>query len=440
MPTERFKNPPTPTLGLRMQNRVYWPQQSNPIIVFMISAPPRESTSDASINLDQQATRDQTLAGKRPLMLVAGGTGGHMFPAIAVAEQAHKDNIPVVLVTDARGARFIQKEHDLFCEPLIVLPETWSHPWFVWKILRRIKPYGILGMGGRITVWPLILGRLLGAHTAIHQSDLVLGSANKLLSHLVHQCFCAAPLAHNSGFQAVGTPVRQAFYILEPQSTGSSAPQTMSVPTNSLPTSHAVPPPNDAYASRLWDHYHMSPVLQILVLGGSQGAAFWSHMLPQALGMLSADEQKRLVIRHQVRPEDQEATTLAYQHIHAKVTCQPFFPNMAQELINSHVVLTRAGAGTLAELSAVGRPGFFVPYPYAQGHQKYNAEFATQHQAGWMELQHNISPLVIADFLHFCLSNPDKLVYTSKNMKNLLPDNASYTLAHFVQPQSFVGP
>lgn len=357
----------------------------------------------------------------RGLVVVAGGSGGHVFPAMAVAEQAADEGWRVRWITDERARKYGNGYEYLFDE-IVCLPEaSWwrsSGPvrqgYRVMQAMRAHDVRAVVGFGGQMTVWPMVWARMMGLQTVIHQSDVVVGQANRLLRWIVHQCYSAVGIPKQPVFKAIGTPVRQAFFTaVQEEDRQRQLKQSLH---------DAVADPALA-ASR-----STLSVLKVLVLGGSQGARVWASLVPQALALLPYDQQKRWHVVHQVRPEDYDGAVQAYAHLASKVTLAPFFPDMPVQMVQADVVITRAGAGTLAELVAVGKPAFLVPYPYAKGHQQHNADLVAAHKAGWVVRENALSVSVLAKFLEFCIANTDELIYAGNNMRAIFPVNAAQTL------------
>lgn len=326
----------------------------------------------------------------RPMVLVAGGSGGHIFPAIALAEYAQRQKYPLILITDVRGARFIEGDRHFFSHVEIIEDFQVSRIFSLGSHLRtRYKqwnPRTILGFGGKMTILPLLVGKMMGKRCGIHQSDAIMGKANKRLSPLMDGIFVGHPLqtyGKNCGkkkkWHSIGTPVRRSFY-------GIPSPLEIAKPLN------------------------------ILILGGSQGAKIWSHLLPTALSQLSPEEQRAINIRHQCPLQDVAELTAAYKKLSLfSFQVSPFFYDMPAVLTWCHVVFSRGGASTLAELGAARRKAFLVPYPHAaQNHQQANAKAHIQEQGGWMADESNLTPKELTSVIQGWLDKPDQLLYGEK--------------------------
>ena len=355
-------------------------------------------------------------------MLVAGGTGGHIFPAIAVAETCCANNEEVVLLTDRRGQRFVKTS--IFSK-IIVIPflkiflffEN-RQSFFLFRMIHlsilpfasllailRIRPKVIWGFGGKLSLFPLIWAKILGIPCGIHQSDRILGRTNRFLSKIVDY----VALSYEKTYKVpanikpiiTGTPVRDAFKKIPPL------------------------------------YIKENKNLHICILGGSQGANIWGNIVPQAISLLLPHEQKRLYIVHQCPQDQQSLVSSFYKKTHANFVLKSFITDMVEVLYNTHLVLSRAGASTLAELMTTGRPAFLVPYPFAMDeHQWWNAQWVVQNGAGWMCREEDLNLSKLAKFLQDVLHNPEKLMKVGKFMKALGANDASYAIYEIMQKTS----
>lgn len=339
---------------------------------------------------------------KQPLVLIAGGSGGHMFPAVAVAQQAQDDAQPCVLLTDQRGLRFLSpQDRDLFFSIVVFPPLKVSNaPSFLFKALahlRRLKPSVALGFGGKMSFIPLLVARLLHIRCGLHQSDTILGQANRWMLRWMHASFSAhdhRPYATH----VIGTPVRKVYGTIRPLEANT-----------------------------------MGEKLHLLVLGGSQGAQFWSKLLPETFGLLPESVQKKIHVTHQCRAEEVDALKEKYAALGlAGSDIFSFCFAVHEKIDRAHIVFSRAGASTLAELMVAGRGALLVPYPYAKNnHQKHNADFIVKGEGGWSYDQEALSPQVLAEFLVARLHNHEELLYAGKKMKEMSSPNAANVLYKF---------
>jgi UDP-N-acetylglucosamine--N-acetylmuramyl-(pentapeptide) pyrophosphoryl-undecaprenol N-acetylglucosamine transferase len=294
-----------------------------------------------------------------PLLLIAaGGTGGHMFPAQALAEAMLRAGWRVRLSTDARGARYTggfphsteitQVSSATFARggilaKAMVAPRIGLGVLASARQMRRDRPDVVIGFGGYPSIPALGAAVLLGLPRMIHEQNGVLGRVNKLFSTRVSQVACGVwptDLPEGANGIHVGNPVRAA--ILE----RAGAPYIV---------------PGD---------YPMS----VLVMGGSQGARILSDVVPDALAALPQTIRTHLNVSHQARAEDGDRVTARYAEAGINADVQPFFQDVPRRMSEAQLVISRAGASSIADLTVIGRPSILIPYAAAAGdHQTANA-------------------------------------------------------------------
>ena len=289
------------------------------------------------------------------ILLAAGGTGGHLFPAEALAHELKAAGWSVHLVTDSRAERFAGTFPS---EAIHVVPSATigsKNPIKVvgslltlWKGLRaarrlmaKLRPAVVVGFGGYPTVPPLLAATGMGIPTLIHEQNAVMGRANKALAGRV-KAIAGGFLPETSGLYAAktvttGNPVRPAVLAAAEK----------------------------PYAPSVGD----AP-FHLVVFGGSQGAQFFSKSVPQAISRLTDAQRARLRITQQARPEDRDGVTAIYVKLGVPAEVSPFFTDMAERIAEAHLVICRSGASTVSEISVIGRPSVLVPYPYALDHDQ----------------------------------------------------------------------
>jgi UDP-N-acetylglucosamine--N-acetylmuramyl-(pentapeptide) pyrophosphoryl-undecaprenol N-acetylglucosamine transferase len=284
------------------------------------------------------------------ILLAAGGTGGHLFPAEALGVELIRRGMRVRLATDARALRY----SGLFSHDMIdVVPSETvrgrsplslartgamlaAGTGIALNLMRRLKPKAVVGFGGYPTLPPLLAARLFGIATVIHDSNAVLGRANRFLSGRVSAIATSLPgvLDQDPALAAktttTGTPMRPAILA-------------------AAEVKFISPDP----AGRL----------RLLVVGGSQGARVMSDIVPGAIERLEPALWSRLKLVQQVREEDMARVRAVYDRLKIDAELAPFFSDLPARLAASHLVISRSGAGTVAELGAVGRPSILVPLP-----------------------------------------------------------------------------
>ncbi|MBT4889608.1 MAG: undecaprenyldiphospho-muramoylpentapeptide beta-N-acetylglucosaminyltransferase [Rhodospirillales bacterium] len=308
---------------------------------------------------------------KKLIVLAAGGTAGHVFPAQALATQLKLRGWQVAFITDDRGAA-IHGVEDL--ETFIVRAggvagksifgrirsfiELGIGVLQARSILKRLEPDIVMGFGGYASVPTMLAARWLKCTTAIHEQNAILGRANRLLA---------------SGVSQIATSYNESKFIpLEAQS---------KVVVTGMPVREEVLGCNEVpYLS-----VEVDAPLSLIIVGGSLGARVLSEVVPVAIGMLSADIRSRLKIVQQCRSEDIEQVRDAYKSMGLEAELDTFIRGVPQRISQSHLLIARAGSSTVAECMAVGRPAILVPYPHAvDDHQSANAHAVASAGAGWI--------------------------------------------------------
>jgi UDP-N-acetylglucosamine--N-acetylmuramyl-(pentapeptide) pyrophosphoryl-undecaprenol N-acetylglucosamine transferase len=284
------------------------------------------------------------------ILLAAGGTGGHLFPAEALGVELIKRGLRVRLATDARALRY----SGLFSKDMIdVVPSETVRgrsplslaraglmlgygTVVALNLIRRLKPAAVVGFGGYPTLPPLMAARLLGVPGIIHDANAVLGRANRFLSRHVSAIATSLPgvLDRDPALAGktvtVGTPMRPA--ILAAAAMNYVPPET-------------------------------TGPFRLLVVGGSQGARVMSDIVPGAIERVEPALWRRLILTQQVREEDMARVRAVYDRLKINAELAPFFADLPARLASNHLIVSRSGAGTVAELAAIGRPSILVPLP-----------------------------------------------------------------------------
>ncbi len=331
------------------------------------------------------------------IALAAGGTGGHLFPAQALAEALSARGYEIHLITDERvehygktfpavATHIVPSASLSLSNPMRVPRNAFRLAYGVLKarsVLKSLKPRAVVGFGGYPSLPPLLAARNLGLATIIHEQNAVLGRANKLLAGGVSAIATSFPSvvglkdSNRAKLVFCGNPVRQTVRDVA----GSKFPRL------------------DATSS-----------IQLVIFGGSQGARFFSDVMPAAVKLLPAALRKRLAIVQQCRSEDLERVRASYHGLVERVSLAAFFGNMPHLLAESHLVICRSGASTVAELGVIGRPAILVPLPHAiDNDQQKNAESFAAAGAGFIRPQSDLTPENLAELLDQLLSDPQLL-------------------------------
>ncbi len=353
------------------------------------------------------------------VLLAAGGTGGHVFPAEALAYKLKERGYSVHLVTDSRAERYAGK---FPADEVHVVPSATiasKNPvavirslWTLWSGMRaakalitRLKPVVVVGFGGYPTVPPLLAATRLGVPAMIHEQNAVMGRANKALASRVQAI--AGGFLPEGGSQfaektvATGNPVRPA--IIE-------AAQTPYTPS------------------------HSGESFNLVVFGGSQGAQYFSKAMPTAISLLDDELRARLRITQQVRPEDMEMVGGCVAQLKMGADIAPFFTDMAERLAKAHLVICRSGASTVSEISVIGRPAILVPYPHALDHdQAANAAALAATGGAKVIVQAELSSEKITSILTHVMNDPEKLARMASAAKQAGKPDAANLLADMVE-------
>lgn len=312
-------------------------------------------------------------------LIMAGGTGGHIFPGLAVAQalreagwRVHWLGAPGSMEHDLvtpRGFAFESVDFSgvrgkglrtLVLLPLRLLRAFWQSL----QVVRRVQPDVVLGLGGYISFPGGMMASLLGKPVVLHEQNSVAGLANKVLAQVADRVFTAFPAVFKTG-QWVGNPLRSAF------------------------TQQAAPA--ERFAER-------TGPLRVLVVGGSLGAKALNDTVPQALALLPA--AMRPVVIHQSGAKQIEALRANYEAAGVQAELTPFIDDTATAFAQADLVICRAGATTVTEIAAVGAAALFVPFPFAvDDHQTTNAQFLVAQGGGWLVPQADLTAQALAQRL-----------------------------------------
>jgi UDP-N-acetylglucosamine--N-acetylmuramyl-(pentapeptide) pyrophosphoryl-undecaprenol N-acetylglucosamine transferase len=352
--------------------------------------------------------------------LMAGGTGGHLFPAMALAQELRRRGHVIHLVTDHRvgsyGGDFPARDIHVVpaATPSIRNPIKFAVAGFVimggvakaLRVLSRMKPDAVIGFGGYPTFPPFVAARMLGIPGVLHEANAVLGRANRALAGM------AAALA--LGFERT---VHAEAVQVEKVVTGNPVRDRVQAVAA---TPYAPPNPDG--------------VLRVLVFGGSQGARAFADLVPPAIADLPAEIRGRLSLTQQCRPEDLDRVAEAYRRAKVNVELAAFFNDLPDRIATSHLVICRAGASTIAELTVIGRPAILVPLPGSiDADQMNNARMVEAAGGGWVAEQATLSPLSLATRLTQLLSSPHELDRAARVAKTLGRPEAVRLLADLAE-------
>ena len=354
------------------------------------------------------------------ILLAAGGTGGHLFPAEALGVELMRRGLRVRLATDVRALRY----SGLFSKDMIdVVPSETVRgrtPWSLaytgimlaagtgvaLNLMRRLKPAAVVGFGGYPTVPPLLAAKLFGIPGLIHDANAVLGRANRFLSGHVSAIATSLPgvldrdPALASKATTVGTPMRPAIL---------------------------------AAAAVKFASLEPAGPFRLLVIGGSQGARVMADIVPPAIERLEPSLWSRLVLTQQVREEDMARVRAVYDRLKINAELAPFFGDLPARLASSHLVVSRSGAGTVAELGAIGRPSILVPLPGSIDQDQFaNAGVLAQVNGGLRIAQTEFTPDRLASELSALAADPVRLTAMAASARTVGRLDAAERMADLV--------
>ncbi len=348
------------------------------------------------------------------IVIAAGGTGGHLFPAVAVAEELLSRGRTVVAVTDRRGGDLASRlegvpVHRLRASAIsgrslggkvVGAVDLLRGTLEARRLLRRLGASVVAGFGGYPTVPPLFAAHRLGVASLIHEQNAVLGRANRLLARRV--ALIATSFERTEGVGAAqplvcGNPVRSAIAAL-------------------ADGTYAAPDPRGTF--------------RLLAFGGSQGARVLSRVVPAALRRLPAGLRDRFAVAQQCRSDDLDSVGAAYNELGIEADVGTFFDDMGARLADAHLVVCRSGASTVAELAAAGRPAILVPYPHAaDDHQSANARFVEAAGGGWRMSEAAFTAETLAARLEALADRPATLAAAAAAARKAARPDAARALA-----------
>ena len=363
---------------------------------------------------------------QRPIVIAAGGTGGHFFPAEALAAALLAQGERVVQMNDARSGGLASPVF-AECERHVIAGAGLSGRSFkraldgAWalargvaqarKILQDLHPAAVVAFGGYPAVPPVLAAKLLRRRPKIllHEQNAVLGRANRLLARicdvLVLSFEKTTSIPAGVRTELLGNPVRPAIAGLHG---GPYAP-----PTNTI---------------------------NLLVTGGSLGAKIFGTLIPQALAGLPPPLRARLRVTQQCRAQEQDEAAKIFAEAGITAVTSPFFSDMAERLQQAHLVIARAGASTVAEIAVVGRPAIFIPLPGAiDDHQRANADALAQTGGGWRMDQAGLTPEKLATKIESVLMNSETLASAANAAAAAGRADAASRLAGIVQTITLEG-
>ena len=345
---------------------------------------------------------------KKIFVIMAGGTGGHIFPGLAVAEVLQAQGFTIHWLGAKKGMETtLVPKYGIAIDTLSIkgfngkgVRAFFLAPWYItlsiiqaWFILKKIKPAGVLGMGGFAAGPGSIAAKILKIPIMIHEQNAIMGLTNRLTAPLAKKIFLAFPSAAQNRKKTIvtGNPVRQTI-----------------VPSTTT---------QDHYQSR-------SP--RLLILGGSRGAVFINQLIPKTLARLPYV----IDIWHQTGAHYFKETQQNYKEHALKAHAVPFIDHMGEAYTWADVVICRSGALTVSELTIAGKPSILIPYPWHKDQQQqHNAEFLLKNNAAYVLEQKMLTDTVLAQFIHRLLQDYPLLHRMGQAALACAQPNAAATIA-----------
>ncbi|HAU30002.1 MAG TPA: undecaprenyldiphospho-muramoylpentapeptide beta-N-acetylglucosaminyltransferase [Rhodospirillaceae bacterium] len=351
------------------------------------------------------------------IILAAGGTGGHLFPASALAREILARGLSVVLATDSRGANY-QNLPDGMDITIVTRQNTTGgvatrlkalagmtiDTIHAIRMLRRLRPALIVGFGGYPSMPTIAAAILTRTPFILQEQNAILGRTNRVFARWAKLIATAFPhvgkMPRGIPTLRVGNPVREAIL---------AAAKIPYAPSQGNEPFH------------------------LFVTGGSQGARIFGQVVPEALALMPEAQRLRIRLTLQCRNDDMEIikARLAELGVHAETA--PFFSDMPERITSCQLAIARAGASTISELAVIGRPALLVPYPFAMDdHQTANAHSLVEAGGGWHISNGNFTTKAVADFLTDAMTNPQKLATAAASAKAWAMPDASAKLCETV--------
>lgn len=343
------------------------------------------------------------------IILCAGGTGGHVFPAEGLAAVLKKRGHKLGLITDKRAMNFVNYEYfdaiqvvnvrrsNILVYTLTLIECTIRSLWFLYSHKAKI----VVGFGGYPSLPGMIAAKLLLKKTLLHEQNAVLGRANRFLISFVKgvaTSFFQTKHASNSAVW-IGNPVRESVHV--------------------------------AMADRLTKN---SDQFHICIVGGSQGAKLFSEIIPKAIELLPQDLQEKLMITQQCRVEQLSEVEKIYKKLGVKATLESFFSDMPARLSQADLAICRSGASTIAELTCLGVPAIFVPLAISKDNdQGENAQAVVKAGGAWVFKEKEFTPQKLAELLVKIIQNRESLESMRQAARSIAKPDAAEDLANWLE-------
>lgn len=341
------------------------------------------------------------------ILLSAGGTGGHVIPAVTLANRLLSKGSTVTFVTDRRGESYLKDLDPAITRCILPIGSRSNILKFLFDLLHclikafiwmvKIKPEKVVGFGGFPSFPCLLAGLLTGRTLIVHEQNTVLGRTNAWFYPFLKKLFLTFPIKGYKKAEVVGLPLRTEFEKISKKSSRGKN-------------------------------------VNLLIMGGSQGASYFTTLMQTIIPTLSQDYLNHLKITHQAPQKDLPVLENLYASHNIPARVAPFFDDMPDILNNTDLMISRAGASTVMESIATQTPAIFIPLPIAMhDHQTQNALYVVEHLAGWMVPQNDLTPTKVQALLEKEATDIQDLERKGKRLENLCKKNVTETLASLIQ-------
>ena len=362
-----------------------------------------------------------TKENKKPLIiLTTGGTGGHVYPAESLATELESRGYPIAFITDTRGkkngkGKLSQIRNFAVQSGPLVGKSKFTKITSLFKtaigilqcmaILIKNKPACVVGFGGYAAFPCCLAAILLGVDLIIHEQNSVMSRTNRILA-------------------------KRAALIAKSFTKTSHIPEGVKTVMTGMPVRKAIMD----ISNREYPKLSTKDKFKILVMGGSQGAQIFSTVIPEAIKSLDKKHQKRIKIYQQCRTDDEKYAKKIYKNLETEVVLKPFFENMPEIFQDIHLIITRSGASTMAEIMAIGIPSILIPLPIAaDNHQYYNSLEIIDAKGGVLVDQKDFTSAALSDLLVNHITDYDKLKILASNTKKVGIKDAAERLANAIE-------
>ena len=341
------------------------------------------------------------------IAIVAGGTGGHVFPAISLLEELVNQKKEVLFFSDTRVQKIIQKNKFLFKKRKVFFNtldisrnffDFYNHIYNffkILKILKKQKPEVVIGFGGYTSVLFLLASKLLLKKIILHEQNIIIGLANKLFLPF------SKKIIYGWGDENINEKNKKTFFVRNP------------VRKKILNLRKKV-------SFKL-----EKKIINILIVGGSQGAVVFDEIIPKSIQLLSNNIKKKIFIYHQCSKLNIRKVKKVYKKNKIKCICAPFFVDLPELMFKSQFVISRSGSSTLSEISSLGKPAILIPYKFAKNnHQEKNAEWLVKKGGGKIILEKELTEKKLKECMELFIKNKKKLKEMAKKSFSIGDDKS----------------